>query len=94
MLRFTVGTTGFERVALVSDGTDVAGLPDGPHRRWEGTEVVVTDGVSRTPEGGVAGGVHRLADAVRFMVQRAGVPLPQALAMASAVPAASVGATA
>lgn len=92
VLRFTVGVAGRDRVVLVSDGTDVAGLPDGPHRRWEGTDVVVTDGISRTLSGGVAGGVVPMAGGVRFLVQYCDVPLADALVMAAATPAASVGA--
>jgi len=92
MLRFTIGVAGRDRVVLVSDGTDVAGLRDGPHRRWEGTEVVLTDGVSRTLAGGIAGGVVPMAGAVRRLVEECGVLLADALVMASATPAASIGA--
>jgi len=93
ILRFTVGVAGRDRVVLISDGTDVAGLPDGPHRRWEGTDVILSEGVSRTLSGGVAGGVVPMAGAVRFFVERCGVQLADALIMASATPAASVGAS-
>ena len=91
MLRFTIGVAGPRRVVLVSDGTDVAGLPDGPHQRWEGTPVILTNGVSRTLSGGVAGGVVPMAGGVKFLVERCGSPLADALVMSSTTPAASIG---
>jgi N-acetylglucosamine-6-phosphate deacetylase len=93
MLRFAVDVAGPDRVMLVSDGTDVAGLPDGRHRRFEGTEVVVEDGRAKTLSGGLAGSVLRLADMVRLMVDVAGVDLADALRMAAQTPARSLGLT-
>ena len=93
MIRFLVDVVGPDRITLVSDGTDVAGLPDGPHRRWEGTDVVVSDGRALTPSGTVAGSVSRLVDMVRVAVHDAGVPLADALRMASSNAARSLGLT-
>ena len=93
VLRATVAAAGRDRVVLVSDGTDVAGLPPGRHRRWEGTEVEVGDDGARTLTGGVAGSVVPLDGAVRRLVQQCGVALADALLMASHTPAASVGAS-
>lgn len=81
------------RLMLVSDGTDVAGLPDGPARRWEGTEVVLREGRAYTADGGgIAGGTLTVHDGVKNAVG-AGVPTHIALAAASSVPAASLGLT-
>jgi N-acetylglucosamine-6-phosphate deacetylase len=93
VLRATVNAVGPGRVVLVSDGTDVAGLPPGRHRRWEGTEVDLTDDGASTLTGGVAGSVVALDGAVRHLVARCDVPLADALTMASTTPAASVGAS-
>lgn len=93
MIRFAVDVVGVDRILLVSDGTDVAGLPAGRHSRWEGTEVMVTAEAARTITGGVAGSVRRLADAVQVSVQQAGIDLAQALRMASTNPARSLGLT-
>lgn len=79
-----------ERVMLVSDGADVSGLPDGPHRRWEGTEVVLDEGVSRTHDGVIAGSTATVLDGVRTLVG-AGVALGDALHAASTAPADSLG---
>jgi len=91
MLRFAVDVAGPDRIMLVSDGTDVAGLPDGRHGRYEGTEVLVRDGQVRSLSGGLAGSVMRLADMVRLMVEAAGVDLADALRMAAETPARSLG---
>ncbi len=80
------------RVMLVSDGTDVAGLPDGEHRRWEGTPVVLRDGRAFTLTGGVAGSTATVLDGVRLAVAH-GVEPRLALAAASHVPADSLGLT-
>jgi N-acetylglucosamine-6-phosphate deacetylase len=91
MLSLIERAAGPDRIALISDGSDVAGLPDGRHRRWDGTDVEVRDGAVRTVEGGLAGSGLRLDRAVATMVRDAGVPLAAALRMASATPAASLG---
>jgi N-acetylglucosamine-6-phosphate deacetylase len=78
------------RIVLISDGTDVAGRPDGQYRRWEGTEVVVREGRSYTTEGSVAGSTSTLMDGVRVAAS-AGVPIAIALAAASHTPARSIG---
>lgn len=81
-----------DRLMLVSDGTDVSGLPDGDHRRWDGTPVRVTDGRAFTLSGGIAGSTSTLADGVRVLLA-AGVPLPIALNAAARNPARSLGLT-
>lgn len=93
MIRFATDVAGADRIILVSDGTDVAGLPAGPQRRWEGTEVEVGEDAARTTTGRVAGSVARLGDGVRIAVRRAGIGLATALRMASANPARSLGLT-
>ena len=93
MVRFAVDVAGWERIMLVSDGSDVAGLPPGRHRRWDGTEVEVTDAAARTLTGTVAGGVSRLGDAVRRLARTGGIEPADALRMASAVPAEALGLT-
>ena len=79
-----------ERVVIVSDGTDVAGLPDGDYQRWEGTPVLIRDGRAETPEGMMAGGTGSVLDGVRLAV-RQGIAKEVALAAGSHTPAASLG---
>ncbi|WP_166996410.1 N-acetylglucosamine-6-phosphate deacetylase [Paramicrobacterium fandaimingii] len=81
-----------ERMMLVSDGSDVTGLPDGPQRRWEGTRVTLTDGFARAESGSIAGSTSSILDGVRTLAT-AGVALADALYSASTSPAESLGLT-
>lgn len=79
-----------ERVILITDCTDVAGQGDGTFTRWEGTQVVIEDGQSRTTSGSLAGSILHMDQAVRNLVTF-GVPLRDALRMAAETPARSIG---
>jgi N-acetylglucosamine-6-phosphate deacetylase len=76
---------------LITDGTDVRGLGDGCFKRWEGTEVLVREGEARTLKGSLAGSMISLSDAVRYLVCEAGIPISDAIRMASENPAKSIG---
>jgi N-acetylglucosamine-6-phosphate deacetylase len=91
VVRWTWQQVGPHRLVLVSDGVDVAGLPDGQHRRWEGTQVVLQAGVSRTLDGDLAGGAKGIAHCVRDLVRSGALPLADALVCASETPARSLG---
>lgn len=81
---------GAENIALITDSMAATGLGDGTYRLGS-QAVVVADGTART-EGteAIAGGTATLLDVVRSTVA-AGVPLQDAVASASAVPAAVLG---
>lgn len=81
---------GASRLLLVSDAVRGAGLLPG---RYElGGQTTVIDGkVARLEDGTLAGSVITLEHAVRNMVTAAGVPVEQALRMASESPARSLG---
>lgn len=81
---------GPERLMLVSDAVRGSGLAPG---RYElGGHPTVIDGkVARLEDGTIAGSVITLEAAVRHMVEAAGVPLADALRMASEAPARSLG---
>ncbi len=91
VVRWTWQQIGTDRLVLVSDGVDVAGLPDGQHRRWEGTPVQLRDGVSSTLAGKLAGGTKGLGACVRDLVRVGALPMTDALACASETPARSLG---
>jgi N-acetylglucosamine-6-phosphate deacetylase len=81
---------GAENIALVTDSMAGTGLPDG-HFRLGTLAVTVDQGVARLDStGALAGGTATLLDVVRSTVV-AGVPLQDAVAAASAVPAAALG---
>jgi N-acetylglucosamine-6-phosphate deacetylase len=80
------------RLCLVSDSTPGAGLPDGERYRMGRREYVVADGVGMTLDRASFGGsTTLLPDMIRIAMQAMGIGLPEAVAMASAVPARAAG---
>ncbi|MFI2476304.1 N-acetylglucosamine-6-phosphate deacetylase [Nocardia xishanensis] len=80
------------QVALVTDAMQAAGMPDGEYRL--GPQAVrVVDGVARVADGSIAGGTATLAQCLSWAVRECGVPLPDAVRAATAVPAAAAGLT-
>lgn len=77
---------GKERLALITDSIRATGLPDGTYDLG-GQTVVVTNGRAALVNGSLAGSILTMNQAVRNMVERVGVPLVDALHMASATPA-------
>ncbi|WP_029146041.1 N-acetylglucosamine-6-phosphate deacetylase [Microbacterium luticocti] len=79
------------RIALITDAMAAAGAADGDYELG-GLAVTVRDGVARLAQGdSIAGSTLTQDAAVRLMVQRVGMPLPDAIAAATAVPAAAIG---
>jgi N-acetylglucosamine-6-phosphate deacetylase len=77
------------RVALVTDAIEAAGIGDG-HYRLGSVDVDVKDGAVRRSDGVLAGSVVTMLESVRNL-HSLGVPLADALAAASAVPARVTG---
>lgn len=77
------------RLHLITDAMRAAGLPDG-ESELGGQTVRVVDGSVRLPDGTLAGSVLTLDQALRNAV-RAGLPLEEASALLSAVPARFLG---
>ena len=81
-------------ICLVTDATAGAGLPVGKEFSLGGRSCVVDDGVCLLADrSGLAGSASRMIDLVRVMVKQVGVPLHEAVAMASANPAHGLGLT-
>ena len=88
-IRLLLAAKGTDLVLLVSDGTAATGMRDGSYRL--GTfDVTVSDGVCRNREGKLAGSTLTLDRAVQHMV-RLGVPVIEAVRMATYNPARRVG---
>jgi N-acetylglucosamine-6-phosphate deacetylase len=88
-IRLLLAAKGTDLVLLVSDGTAATGMRDGSYRL--GTfDVTVSDGISRNREGKLAGSTLTLDRAVQHMA-RLGVPLIEAIRMATYNPAHRVG---
>lgn len=97
-VRSVFDMVGADQVALVTDAMAAAGVADG-HYDLGPMSVVVLDGVARIAdaadpgaEGPIAGGTAHLVDVVRCAVA-GGVPLPDAVRSATAVPARVLGLT-
>jgi N-acetylglucosamine-6-phosphate deacetylase len=88
-IQVLLGTKGFDTVLLASDGTAATGMPDGKFRLGN-FEVTVKDGVCRNSEGKLAGSTLTLDRALRYIVAL-GVPLVDAVRMATILPARRLG---
>lgn len=90
LARALVELRGASAVALVSDATPASGLPPGRHRLG-GLDAEIHEGGFATVGQGLAGSVITLLDALRVAVDVAGIPLSDAVQMASATPASILG---
>ena len=88
-IQVLIGAKGFDTVLLVSDGIAATGMPDGNYRLGN-FEVSVKDGVARNSEGKLAGSTLTLDRALRNVVAL-GVPLTDAVRMATVLPARRLG---
>jgi N-acetylglucosamine-6-phosphate deacetylase len=86
ILDLMVRLKGPDRIALISDSVELNGLPEGQYP-FEGHTITVGAGAIRLENGSLAGSTLSLDRAVGNMVRLAGVSLPQAVRMASLVPA-------
>ncbi|MBN9522552.1 N-acetylglucosamine-6-phosphate deacetylase [bacterium] len=95
LLRLAYKLKGPDRLALVTDSMRALDMPDGEY--WFGAEgsgekIVKRDGVGVTLEGtALASAVMGMDHCVRTMHRGAGVPLPEAVRMASLTPARILG---
>jgi N-acetylglucosamine-6-phosphate deacetylase len=94
LMRMLYRAKGPRGICLVTDATAGAGLPAGTEFTLSGRRCVVGDGVCLLSDrSALAGSASRTIDLVRTMVNQVGVPLPEAVAMATANPARSLGLT-
>lgn len=81
---------GAEGITLITDSMRAAGLPDGDYTLAD-QRVIVKEGQARLESGSLAGSTLTMDIAVGNMVRLVGVPLPDAIAMASSTPAGQLG---
>jgi N-acetylglucosamine-6-phosphate deacetylase len=89
-VKLLVKARGAGKVILVTDCMSAGGLRDGQYMLGE-LEVFVKDGVCRLPDGVLAGSTAKLIDCVRNMHETVGIPLADAVTMATATPARALG---
>jgi N-acetylglucosamine-6-phosphate deacetylase len=88
-IQVLIGTKGFDTILLVSDGIAATGMRDGNYRLGN-FEVSVRGGICRNAEGKLAGSTLTLDHALRNIVDL-GVPLRDAVRMATVLPARRLG---
>jgi N-acetylglucosamine-6-phosphate deacetylase len=74
------------RVALVTDAMRACGLADGTYKLYD-YEVTVADSAARLADGTLAGSVLTMCEAVKNMIELAGLPIETVIPMATEVPA-------
>jgi N-acetylglucosamine-6-phosphate deacetylase len=77
-------------VLLITDSSQAAGLEDGTYIRPGNRKIIVKDGVARLENGSLAGSTLTMDQAVSNGMSMLGLSLPEAVRMASAVPARSL----
>ncbi len=85
-MELLVRVKGTDKVVLVTDAIQAAGMPDGRYRFGE-KRMVVTNGVCRYESGELAGSTLTMNMAVRNVMQSVGLPLETAIKMATMNPA-------
>lgn len=92
LMRMLYRAKGPRGICLVTDATAGTGLPTGTEFTLSGRRCVVGDGVCLLSDrSALAGSASRMIDLVRVMVNQVGVPLHEAVAMATANPARALG---
>lgn len=92
LMKLAYKAVGPERLCIVSDATSGAGLPEGARYRMGGMEYEVHDGVGMMfDRSAFAGSTTLLGQMVPILVQVLGVPVAEAVRMASLNPARVIG---
>jgi N-acetylglucosamine-6-phosphate deacetylase len=92
LLKLAYRAKGADRIALVSDSLAGAGLPEGTRFRLGEMACKVGPGYALLEDGSaLAGSLARIIDLVQTITQQAGVPLYEAVRMASLTPATILG---
>jgi N-acetylglucosamine-6-phosphate deacetylase len=92
LMRMLYRAKGSAGICLVTDAIAGAGLPNESRFSLFGKECVVRDGVCWLANGSVlAGSASRMIDLVRQMVGEVGVPVHEAVRMATETPARAMG---
>ncbi|WP_152670552.1 N-acetylglucosamine-6-phosphate deacetylase [Rubrobacter aplysinae] len=91
MVRLAFERLGPDRMYLVTDAMAAAGMGPGEYE-LAGRTVSMRDGIPRLEDGTLAGSVLTMDEAIRNALEFAGCSLPEAVRMATATPAALIGA--
>ena len=92
LMKLAYKCIGPDRLCVISDATSGAGLPEGAHFRMGEMEYEVHDGVGMMfDRSAFAGSTTLINRMVAILIEHVGVPLPEAVRMASLTPARVIG---
>ncbi len=92
LMKLAYKCLGPDRLCAVSDATNGAGLPDGSRFQMGGMAYEVHDGVAMLPDRtAFAGSSTLLNEMLPILTGKVGIPLPEAVRMASLTPARIIG---
>jgi len=92
LMKLAYKCIGPDRLCIISDATSGAGLPDGSRFRMGELEYEVHDGVGMMLDrSSFAGSSTLLNQMIPVLTEHVGVPLPEAIRMASLTPARVIG---
>src|SRR4051794_7539093 len=92
LMKMLYRAKGAAGISLVTDATAGAGLAAGSRFSLGGLDCVVRDGVCLLADGSaLAGSASRMIDLVAVMVREVGLPLSDAILMATETPARAIG---
>ncbi len=89
-MKVMIRALGTDRVVLITDAMEAAGLADGEYSLL-GSPVIVKNGAARQPDGTIAGSAAVLNKCVHNVNKDVGVPLKDAVKMATLNPARAMG---
>jgi len=88
-MKLLVRTKGTDKVVLVTDAIQAAGMPDGKYKLGK-QNVIVKKGVCRLESGELAGSTLTMDEAVKNAMKSVGIPLRTAIKMATINPAVTI----
>ncbi|MGE5529234.1 MAG: N-acetylglucosamine-6-phosphate deacetylase [Patescibacteria group bacterium] len=91
MAKLLLQLRGYEKTILITDSLSAAGMPPGTYALGDLRVDVTADGRITKWDGGLAGSTLTLDRAVRNVVRHLGLPLHEAVYMASTAPAEMLG---
>jgi N-acetylglucosamine-6-phosphate deacetylase len=91
MLNLALERKGYERICLVSDSVDPAGLGDGNYTLWNSPVEVKDDRVVLRGTKNLAGSVLRMNQSVKNVMEWTSLSMSQAVQLASLIPARVLG---
>ncbi|MHA1593748.1 MAG: N-acetylglucosamine-6-phosphate deacetylase [Candidatus Baldrarchaeia archaeon] len=87
VVKLLIRVKGVDKICLITDSTSFSGLKPGEYKIFGDTKVIVERGACWLPNGRLFGSVLTMDDAVRNVIKFAGIPLEDAIRMASYNPA-------